>query len=312
MKEKLAPVKQIETKAGMTVDALVHAMRESGVMGAGRLGRAADVLEQMIRDKECTKFFGLAGPMVPGGNKKIIIDFLERGWTDVFVTTGATLTHDLFEALGYSHLQGTAYVSDEELNKKGIDRVYESYLPNEAYQGLEKFIDKNFAELAEQKTIKDFLWKLGEKTPSEKPSILRTCWNKKIPVFCPALADSGIGLMVWGQLGQGKKCETRAFDDLKEIMQIAWSAKRAGVLYVGGGVPKNYVQQAMQLAPKAAEYGVQITTDRPEPGGSSGAELREGISWGKLAPCAKFVDVICDATIALPILSAALKERLKQ
>ncbi|MCL6500762.1 MAG: deoxyhypusine synthase family protein, partial [Candidatus Pacearchaeota archaeon] len=79
--------------------------------------------------------------------------------------------------------------------------------------------------------------------------------------------------------------------------------------YIGGGVPKNYIQQALQFA-KPADYGIQITTDRPEPGGSSGAPLREGISWGKLSSRAEFVDVFCDATIALPLLYAALNDRL--
>ena len=104
--------------------------------------------------------------------------------------------------------------------------------------------------------------------------------------------------------------EWKTNTDLKEIMDISWTSKKAGVIYFGGGVPKNYIQQAMQLCPKSASYGVQVTMDRPEPGGSSGAELREGISWGKMNPKAKFVDLICDATIAMPVIYAALKERI--
>jgi deoxyhypusine synthase len=140
---------------------------------------------------------------------------------------------------------------------------------------------------------------------------LRTCFEKKIPIFCPAIADSGIGLMIWGNLAKGKSINVGTFDDMKEILSIAWDSKKSAVFYVGGGVPKNYIQQAMQFSPNAAELGVQITMDRPEPGGSSGAELREGISWGKMSGKGDFVDVICDATIALPLIYAALKERLK-
>jgi len=95
-------------------------------------------------------------------------------------------------------------------------------------------------------------------------------------------------------------------------MDIAWTSKKTGVVYIGGGVPKNYIQQAMQLSPHKAEYGIQITMDRPEHGGSSGAELKEGISWGKMNPDANFVNVICDATIALPILYGAVKERIEK
>ena len=182
-------------------------------------------------------------------------------------------------------------------------------MPNKIYEGMEDFFAENFDRLKDIKSIREFLWKIGELTPSK--SILRSCWSKKVPIFCPAISDSGIGLMMWGQIAKGKKIETNAFEDLKEIMDTAWTAKKRGVIYFGGGVPKNYIQQSMQLAPESAEYGVQITMDRPEPGGSSGAELKEGISWGKINPKGNFVDVICDATIAMPVIFAALKERIK-
>ncbi|MBW2964381.1 deoxyhypusine synthase family protein [Candidatus Woesearchaeota archaeon] len=224
----------------------------------------------------------------------------------------ANLTHDLVEALGYHHYQGKANISDADLNKQGMDRMYDSFMPNKVYEGLEDFFDKNFSELAKEKmNIRQFLFKLGSMVPEGVPSILRSCYEKKVPIFCPAISDSGIGLMIWGHLAKGEKMEVDALDDLKDILEIAWDdSKRFCVWYCGGGVPKNFIQQAMQFAPKAAELGIQITMDRPEPGGSSGAELREGISWGKMNEKGNFVDVICDTTIALPIIVAALKTRL--
>ncbi|MBI2657175.1 deoxyhypusine synthase family protein [Candidatus Woesearchaeota archaeon] len=305
----MKPVNHIKIKDAMTVNELVKQMDSSGVLGAGRLGKAVNICEAMAKDKQCKVFLGLAGPLVPGGMREIIIDIIEKKLADVIVTTGATLTHDLGEALGYRHYQGSADADDEELHKKGFDRVYESYMPNKIYEGMEDFISQNFDSLKGKKSIREFLWEIGRLTPSR--SILKACFENKIPIFCPAISDSGIGLMIWGQLAKGKEMETRAFEDLKEIIDIAWTSKKAGVIYFGGGVPKNYIQQAMQLAPKSASYGVQVTMDRPEPGGSSGAELKEGISWGKMNPKARFVDLICDATIALPIIYAALKERIK-
>ncbi|MBI3034880.1 deoxyhypusine synthase [Candidatus Woesearchaeota archaeon] len=304
----MKPVNHIKIRKTLTVNELIKQMGSSGVLGAGRLGKAVNICEAMLNDRQCKVFLGLAGPLVPGGMRDIIIDLMENKWVDVVVTTGATLTHDLGEALGYRHYQGNADADDAELHKKGLDRIYESYMPNNIYEGMEDFIASHFEQLKDKKSIKEFLWELGRLTPNK--SILKACFENKIPVFCPAISDSGIGLMVWGQLAMGKEIETRAFEDLKEIIDIAWTAKKAGVIYFGGGVPKNYIQQAMQLAPKMASYGVQVTMDRPEPGGSSGAELKEGISWGKMNPKAKFVDVICDATIAMPIIYAALKERI--
>ena len=137
---------------------------------------------------------------------------------------------------------------------------------------------------------------------------LKKCYEKKIPIFCPGIADSGIGLMMWGRIVEGKgKTNIDVFDDMKEIIDISWTAKKRGIIYVGGGLPKNFIQQSLQFS-KGAEYGIQITTDRTEPGGSSGAPLKEGISWGKMNQNAEFVDVFCDATIALPLIYAAVKE----
>ena len=304
----MKPVNHIKIKKAMSVNELVRQMDNAGILGAGRLGKSVNICEAMIKDGDCRVFLGIAGPLVPGGMREIIIDMIKNKWIDVLVTTGATLTHDLGEALGYRHYQGSADADDAELFKKGFDRVYESYMPNKIYEGMEDFIAKNFENLKDKLSIKDFLWEIGRLTPAK--SICKACFDNKIPLFCPAISDSGIGLMVWGQLAKGKKSQTLAFEDLKEIIDISWTSKRTGVIYFGGGVPKNYIQQAMQLAPKSASYGVQVTMDRPEPGGSSGAELKEGISWGKMNPKGRFVDLICDATIAMPIIYAALKDRI--
>lgn len=304
----MKPVKQINIKEGMKVNELVGEMEKSGVMGAGRIAKATNIWESMIKDKDCKVFLGLAGAMVPGGMKDIVIDMLDAGWIDVLVTTGANLTHDLVEALGYHHMQGSSNVDDKELHKKKIDRIYDSYMPNEVYEGMEDFFGKHFDKLSTITNVKEFLWKIGALI--DKKSILHSCYKNKIPVFCPALTDSGIGLMVWGNLAKGKSINLSEFEDLKEILDIAWTCKKAGVVYIGGGVPKNHIQQAMQFS-KGAMYGVQITMDRPESGGSSGAELREGISWGKLNYKGSYADVICDATIALPLIHAALKGRIK-
>lgn len=307
----MKPVAQMKIIKGMSADDLVNVMDASGVMGAGRIGKAARIFESMVKEKECKVFFGFAGAMVPGGMKEIVIDMLRNHYIDVLVSTGANLTHDLVEALGYHHFQGKPNVDDKEMRKEKVDRIYDSFMPDEVYEGLEDFFIKNFDELAkEEMSIKQFLWKLGSMVPS-KNSILRVCYEEKIPIFCPAISDSGIGLMIWGRLAEGKKMKVDAFADLLEMLDIAWTTKKAGIFYVGGGVPKNFIQQAMQFSNgDGAEYGIQITMDRPEPGGSSGAELREGISWGKMNPKGQFVDVICDATIALPLIYSAVKNRL--
>ena len=295
-------VKSIKIEKEMKVKDLVKNMENMG-FGAGKISEASKILKEMIEDKDCKVFFGIAGAMVPAGMKEIMMDLLDS--TDVFVTTGANLTHDLIEALGDKHYLGDSNVNDEELHKKGLDRIYNVFMKNEVYVKLEDFFKNNLKEFQKCENIKEILWKIGELCPEN--GILKKCYEKKIPIFCPALADSGIGLMIWGLISSGKKLKIDGFDDMKEIIDIAWTAKKSGVLYVGGGTPKNFIQQSLQFS-KGANYGIQITTDRQEPGGSSGAPLKEGISWGKMESNAKFVDVFCDATIALPLIYGAIKD----
>lgn len=301
-------IKSLKIKENMKISELVEEMQNMG-FGAGKISEAGKILKEMHDDGDCKIFFGQAGAMVPAGMKKIILEILD--FTNVFVCTGATLTHDLIEALGDKHyfLETKEDIfDDEELNKKGLDRMYNVVMPNSAYKKMEDFFEQNWEKFQECKNIKEFLWKIGELCPSDVENcILKKCYEEKIPIFCPALSDSGIGLMVWGRNSKGKKISIDAFEDMNEIIDIAWTAKKRGILYIGGGVPKNFIQQALQFS-KGAQYGIQITTDRAEPGGSSGAPLKEGISWGKMESDAKFVDVPCDATIALPLILGYMKD----
>ena len=306
----MGTVHHLSIHRGMSINELVTSMRSVGVMGCGRLALAVDILEMMIKNKDCKVFFGQAGALVPGGMRTILADFLRNRFVDVFVTTGATLTHDLAEALGFSHEVGISNSDDVELHKKGKDRMWDSYMNNKVYEKMEDFFEKNWDLFSTAKKINELIFLIGSKI-KDKNSLLRIAYEKKIPIFCPALSDSGIGLMIYGRKSKGKNIQIDAFEDMKDIMDIAWTCKKAGVFYLGGGVPKNFIQQAMQFAPKSANLGVQITMDRAEFGGSSGASLKEGISWGKMNPTAKFVDVFLDTTIALPLVYGALLERIK-
>ena len=295
----MEPVKHIKLEKNMRVSDLVEQMRSAG-FGARKIGLANQIAKKMFNDKECKVFFGLAGAMVPAGMKQIIIDLIRNKKIDVLVTTGANLTHDLIESLGEKHFHCDRW-NDEEFNKKGYDRIYNVLMKNGVYEKLEKFFEDNWEKLQEAKNIKQFLMKIAELLPEGDNSILRACYENNVHLFCPALPDSGIGLMVWGRIIQNKKISIDAFDDMKEIIDIAWRSKVKGVIYIGGGTPKNFIQQSLQFS-SGANYGIQITTDTPAAGGSSGAPLEEGKSWGKLKLDADYVDVNCDATIAMPLI----------
>jgi deoxyhypusine synthase len=302
------PVTQLHVKPAMTVNELVLAMGKAGAYNGGSLARAADIWEQMLADAETTKFFGLAGAMVPAGMGGIISDLIRAGHIDVLVSTGANLTHDIIEAIGCRHFHGTAFCDDIELRHDEINRIYDVYLPNEAFEHFEEFMQGVFSELEPGSTISisGLLEHIGKHA---KSGILHAAARNSVPVYCPAVQDSMIGLQYW-LFSQTNRVIVDAFADMPALMNRCFTAKKAGAMLVGGGVPKNFILQSMLMTPNGFSYAIQLTGDRPDLGGLSGATLDEARSWGKITEEAQAVTVYGDATITLPVLTAAVMERL--
>ncbi len=191
------PVIQMHVRPAMTVGELVNAMGKAGAYNGGSLCHAADIYEQMLRDCDTTKFFGLAGAMVPAGMGGIVSDLIKDGHIDILVSTGANLTHDIIEAIGCRHFHGTAFCSDIELRHDEINRIYDVYLPNEAFGHFEEFMQGVYGELEPKSTvsISGLLRHIGSHV---KTGILATAAQKGIPVYCPAVQDSMVGLQVPG------------------------------------------------------------------------------------------------------------------
>ncbi|NMC07874.1 MAG: deoxyhypusine synthase family protein [Candidatus Lokiarchaeota archaeon] len=300
-------VDQIGIQKGEKVSDLVKALRGTG-FNAKRLAIACEIYETMAKDPGCVKILTLAGAMVPAGMRGVIADLVRCGFVDILVTTGANLTHDVIESIGCHHQQGSDHVSDVELHDKEINRIFDVYMPNHAYETMEDFIKT--LKFDKTMPVVDFLDYLGgelSKLPDEhsRGSILVACHEKKVPVFCPAFTDCGLGIQLMMN-HRGLKLDQ--FEDLNRMIGKAWDSGNVGVCIIGGGVPKNFTFQALQFSPNSAGYAIQVTTDRPEPGGLSGATLSEAISWGKVNAGARTVTVMCDATIAMPIILAYLKD----
>jgi len=307
IKDILKEVKQFKIDKDTNISSLIADLSNTG-FSAKRLAIACEIYEAMINDKDCTKFFGLAGALIPAGFQGIIHDFVEAGFIDILVTTGASLTHDIAETLGYHHLQGSinlSEVNDVELHDEEINRIYDVFLPNNVYEGIENFVS-NLKIVDESMPVSEFLKFLGEELPANSNSILKVCAEKHVPIFCPAFTDSGLAL----QLGfHHQKLNLNHFKDMLKMVDLAWDSKKAGVCIIGGGVPKNFILQSLQFCPNSANYAIQITMDRPEPGGLSGATLQEAKSWGKVAEKAQYSTVISDATIVLPLILWYLKKK---
>ena len=298
-------VNQVDVKQDQTLKELMDSL-DGTAFNARRLARACKIYEKMVKIEGCVKFFSLAGAMVPAGMQKIIHDMLNLGFIDVLITTGANLTHDIAETLGFPHLQGDTEQRDEELFNNKISRIYDVYMPTKVYESIEEFIKT--LSFVPTISVKDFLWYLGDQLPNHPHSILKVCAKKKIPIYCPAFTDCGLAIQV---LFAFPETNFNQFQDLKDMIDTAWDAKVAGCCIIGGGVPKNYLFQAMQFSPNSLGYAIQITMDRPELGGLSGASLDEAISWGKVNKTAEYTTVIADATIVMPLLLSYLKTTCK-
>jgi len=303
------PIKHAKIVPDMTVNELVEAF--SGcAFGAGRLFEAVDIYREMANDRECTKFFGLAGAMVPAGMRHVVSGMIRDKEIDILVSTGANLVHDIIESMGLHHYKGTDVADDVQLKHDAVNRIYDVFLPEHHFTNFEEKLQSIFREIPEKLSITELLSHIGARLDDDN-SILKSAYDMGVPVYCPAIQDSIIGLQAW-LYKQTKPLNVDVFADMRGLIDRCYEAKRAGVLIVGGGVPKNFILQSMLVTPRSFDYAIQLTMDRPETGGLSGATLDEARSWGKVGEKARAVTVYSDATITLPIIVAAAKSRDKK
>lgn len=298
-------VHQLQIESVMSVDTLVKRMSHCG-FGARRLSEAVAIYEKMLSG-DFTKFLTISGAMVPAGMRNIVSDLIRKGHVDVLVITGANLVHDIIESFG-CHCLGTPESDDAALRAEGVSRIYDVFLRDQDFAAFEDLMQKIIPETDKILSGRELMAILGSRIKDER-SILRSAFDMNVPVFCPALPDSMIGLQAW-MFSQTKKLAVDAFADIKEIVDTCYESPRSGILIVGGGVPKNFALQSMLLTPNSFDLAIQLTTDTPENGGLSGATLSEAVSWGKISENARFVTVYGDATITLPMLVAATLERI--
>lgn len=285
-------------------------MNEFGKAGfnAKHLGEAFSIYKKMLHDKNCIKILTAAGALIAGGMRNAFIKAIDANLIDVMVLTGGSiLTHDLIEAFGVKHTQGDAYANDIKLSKKNINRIYDVFLPNEGYLTLEKKLQRILPKLPQERMSPSKFLELLGMYIKDKNSLIRAAFKKKIPIFCPTITDSILGFQLW-MYGQDHDLKVDSQLDIADFLELVWKKKKYGALILGGGAPKHFVAGMMQVTGNSLNYAIQITMDRPEHGGVSGAPLREAKSWKKIAIDALTTDVICDATIAFPLLVAALLE----
>ena len=294
---------------GMTTLQLIEEMGKSGVLGAGRMYRATELLAEVISDEETTVFLSIAGPMVPGGLRKIIRDLIADGHVDVVITSGANLTHDLLETFGGSHYREHDE-TDEELCQMGMGRIGDVYTKAQDFEVFEKKISTLLEEIAQknnQLNIREFITEIGNSI-QDPESIICTAAEKNVPIYAPGIIDSMLGLQLW-MFTQENQLTLDAPGDMHELSDIVYSSKKVATVILGGGLPKHYAL-ASNILTGGVDAAIQVTLDRSEAGSLGGAPLEEAKSWAKAKCGSKLVTVIGDATIIFPLMVAGAREKL--
>jgi deoxyhypusine synthase len=279
------------------------------------LARACKIYDQMLKDSNCSIILCLAGSLVSAGLKKVIIDLIKHNMVDCIVSTGAIVVdQDFFEGLGFNHYRGFVNADDDQLRKLMIDRIYDTFIDEEDL----RFCDMSTKKIADimkpgAYSSREFIYRMGEYLDKngKAESFVHEAYKKQVPIFCPAFSDSsaGFGLVFHQTEKKSKSISIDSVADFRELTEIKVKSKDTGLLMIGGGVPKNFVQDTVVAADILGvdapmhKYAVQLTVADERDGALSGSTLKEANSWGKVDVGLEQM-VFGEATITFPLLAS--------
>ena len=279
--------------------------------------RAAAIFNMMLGDSKCSNILTLAGSTSAGGCMQVYVDMVKYGMIDAIVSTGASIVDmDFFEALGFKHYQGSQFIDDSELRANYIDRIYDTYIDEEELQHCDAVIGE-IADSLEPRAyssrafIKEMCrWLKGRKN-RKKESLVETCFDMDVPIFCPAFTDSsaGFGLVLHQKRNPKSHMTIDSIADFRELTDIKIKAGSTGLMMIGGGVPKNFVQDTVVCAEilgveaEMHKYAVQITVADTRDGACSSSTLKEANSWGKVDLAYEQM-VFAEASSVIPLIGS--------
>ena len=278
--------------------------------------KAADIYNEMLRDKNCSIFLTIAGSTSAAGCMKLYSDLIKYNMVDAIVATGASIVDmDFFEALGFKHYQGDQFQDDKVLRDNYIDRIYDTYIDEEQLQACDKAICDIANKLPPKTyTSREFIKEIGNYLKSnakKKGSLIELAYDYNVPIFCPAFtySSAGFGLVMHQEQNPKKHITIDSIREFRELTEIKLKSKASGLLMIGGGVPKNFVQDTVvcaELLGKKVDmhkYAIQITVADVRDGACSSSTLKEASSWGKV-DTSKEQMVFAEATSVLPLIAS--------
>ncbi len=311
------PIQHIDIKKHNVVP-LVEAMNDMAFQ-ARNLARGAAIFNMMQEDKSCAVFLTLAGSLISAGLKQVVVDLVNNNMVDAIVSTGANIVdQDFFEALGFKHYKGSQFVDDNELRELMIDRIYDTFINEEELRICDDTIGKIAGSLHHRPySSREFIMEMGrfldenEKySASRKNSIVYQCFKKGIPIFVPAFSDcsAGFGLVHHQYHNPESHVSIDSAKDFLEITKLKLANPESGIFMIGGGVPKNFVQdivvatEILEMDAPMHKYAVQVTVADERDGALSGSTLKEACSWGKVDVVNEQM-IFAEATIAMPLIA---------
>ncbi len=281
------------------------------------LARATDIFNLMLKDEHCSIILSIAGSTSAAGCMKLYADLIRYNMVDAIVSTGASIVDmDFFEALGFKHYQGSPFADDKQLRDHYIDRIYDTYIDEESLQHCDHAIF-DIANALEPRpySSREFIYEMGrylaQGHAKKTDSLVQLAYENEVPIFCPAFTDSsaGFGLVLHQEKNPNHHMTIDSIRDFRELTHIKVEAGKTGLLMIGGGVPKNFVQDTVVCAEILGkkvdmhQYAIQITVADMRDGACSSSTLKEACSWGKVDTVYEQM-VYAEATMALPLLAS--------
>ncbi|NWG10152.1 deoxyhypusine synthase [Candidatus Bathyarchaeota archaeon] len=306
-------VEDYDLPSEMSVNELVLQMEKAWGFTAGKLASGVKILEEMIKEKKCTKFLSFTGNLVATGTRGVLKELVKRKLVDVVITTCGTLDHDIARCWK-NYYRGSFLMSDARLREKEVNRLGNVLVPNESYgmiieEKMQKLLQSLWKEGVREITTRKLCHEIGEQICNET-SILYWAAKNNIPIYVPGITDGAVGYQLW-LFSQDHDFKVDLLKDSGELNDIVYDAKKAGALLVGGGISKHHTLWWNQFR-EGLDYAVYVSTADEWDGSLSGARPREAVSWGKINVKADRIMIEGDASLILPIMVSSLITRLNK
>ncbi len=306
------PVRDFELAEKMLVNDLVKQMDNAWGFTAGKVATGVRIMESMAKSKSCTKFLSFTADIIATGTRGVIKELVKRKLVDVIITTCGTLDHDVARCWK-DYYKGSFIMNDSKLHEEGVNRLGNVLVPNDSYgiiieQKIQWLLKTLYEEGKKELSTSELSREIGLRCCNES-SILYWAAKNSIPVFLPGVTDGAVGYQLWFFSQDHSDFRINLLKDEGDLNNIIFDSKKSGALIVGGGISKHHTIWWNQFK-DGLDYVVYISTADEWDGSLSGARPREAVSWGKINEKAKRSMIEGDATVIMPILVAALFDRL--